>query len=122
MLSWCNFLSCYHLKVKLSLDRSERGYDRILKLRENDDKIDSIFVTTFLSIQQVNNRDSQSSDTSSAYSGSDTISSIHSIDPEELDLSGLIESVVDSDEEDLPECAQVKKKRKLIGVFFFFFF
>lgn len=43
-----------------------------------------------------------SSDTSSAYSGSDTMTSIHSssIDAEEVDLSGLIESVVDSDEEE----------------------
>ncbi|KAB7507593.1 hypothetical protein Anas_00892, partial [Armadillidium nasatum] len=44
------------------------------------------------------------SDTSSAYSGSDTMcQSIHSLDHEDVDLSGLMESVVDSDEEDLVE-------------------
>lgn len=54
-------------------------------------------------------RGSHSSDTSSAYSGSDTMASTHSeIDPDadgdELDLTGLVESVVDSDEDDdLPE-------------------
>ncbi|XP_049818737.1 rap guanine nucleotide exchange factor 6 isoform X4 [Aethina tumida] len=46
-------------------------------------------------------RGSHSSDTSSAYSGSDTMASNHSeLDAEELDLTGLVESVVDSDEED----------------------
>ncbi|XP_055689936.1 rap guanine nucleotide exchange factor 2 isoform X2 [Lutzomyia longipalpis] len=51
------------------------------------------------------NRGSHSSDTSSAYSGSDTMTSVHSssIDADEVDLSGLVESVVDSDEEDLAE-------------------
>ncbi|CAH0545985.1 unnamed protein product [Brassicogethes aeneus] len=50
-------------------------------------------------------RGSHSSDTSSAYSGSDTMASNHSeLDGEELDLTGLVESVVDSDEdEDLAE-------------------
>ena len=63
--------------------------------------------TSRVILLQTSNRDSQSSDTSSAYSGSDTISSTHSTDPEELDLSGLIESVVDSDEDDLTENNQV---------------
>ncbi|XP_076264887.1 PDZ domain-containing guanine nucleotide exchange factor isoform X3 [Rhynchophorus ferrugineus] len=46
-------------------------------------------------------RGSHSSDTSSAYSGSDTMASTHSeLDGEEPDLSGLVESIVDSDEED----------------------
>lgn len=51
------------------------------------------------------NRGSHSSDTSSAYSGSDTMMSVHSnsLDTDEVDLSGLVESVVDSDEEDLVE-------------------
>lgn len=51
------------------------------------------------------NRGSHSSDTSSAYSGSDTMMSVHSnsLDNDEVDLSGLVESVVDSDEEDLVE-------------------
>ncbi|CAL4156065.1 unnamed protein product, partial [Meganyctiphanes norvegica] len=45
------------------------------------------------------------SDTSSAYSGSDTMChSLHSsLEPDEPDLSGLTESAVDSDEEDLAE-------------------
>jgi len=48
-------------------------------------------------------RDRQSySDTSSLYSGSDTMHSLQS-GHEEMDLSGLHESVVDSDEEDLAE-------------------
>ena len=58
------------------------------------------------------NRGSHSSDTSSAYSGSDTMTSIHSstIDPDEMiDLSGLVESVVDSDEEDLAESMDVSR-------------
>nr|CAD7257644.1 unnamed protein product [Timema shepardi] len=47
------------------------------------------------------NRSSHSSDTSSAYSGSDTMASVQSsLDADEVDLSGLIESVVDSDEEE----------------------
>ncbi|KAJ8915860.1 hypothetical protein NQ315_004674, partial [Exocentrus adspersus] len=46
-------------------------------------------------------RGSHSSDTSSAYSGSDTMASTHSeLEGDELDLTGLVESVVDSDEED----------------------
>ncbi|XP_050515980.1 rap guanine nucleotide exchange factor 6-like isoform X2 [Diabrotica virgifera virgifera] len=46
-------------------------------------------------------RGSHSSDTSSAYSGSDTMASTHSeLDGDELDLTGLVESIVDSDEED----------------------
>ncbi|XP_063703406.1 rap guanine nucleotide exchange factor 2 isoform X3 [Culicoides brevitarsis] len=51
------------------------------------------------------NRGSHSSDTSSAYSGSDTMTSVHSssLDADEVDLSGLVESVVDSDEDDLAE-------------------
>lgn len=55
------------------------------------------------------NRGSHSSDTSSAYSGSDTMTSVHSssLDADEVDLSGLVESVVDSDEEDLAESMDV---------------
>ncbi|GAB0092081.1 rap guanine nucleotide exchange factor 2 [Sergentomyia squamirostris] len=58
-----------------------------------------------LELYQKCNRGSHSSDTSSAYSGSDTMTSVHSssIDADEVDLSGLVESVVDSDEEDLVE-------------------
>ncbi|XP_073989793.1 rap guanine nucleotide exchange factor 2-like isoform X3 [Rhodnius prolixus] len=47
------------------------------------------------------NRSSHSS-TSSAYSGSDTMT-CQSVEAEEVDLSGLVESIVDSDEEDLAE-------------------
>jgi Rap guanine nucleotide exchange factor 2 len=45
---------------------------------------------------------SSASDTSSAYSGSDTMTSVHSsLDMDmEVDLSGLLESIVDSDEEE----------------------
>ncbi|KAG5670991.1 hypothetical protein PVAND_001216 [Polypedilum vanderplanki] len=77
------------------------GYTTVL----DDDNIS----TTRPDLYQKCNRNSHSSchssDTSSAYSGSDTMTSIHSssIDAEEVDLSGLIESVVDSDEEDLAE-------------------
>ncbi|XP_045464379.1 rap guanine nucleotide exchange factor 2 isoform X5 [Harmonia axyridis] len=47
-------------------------------------------------------RGSHSSDTSSAYSGSDTMASNHSEmdNAEDVDLTGLMESAVDSDEED----------------------
>ncbi|XP_031783844.1 rap guanine nucleotide exchange factor 6 isoform X4 [Nasonia vitripennis] len=54
-------------------------------------------------LYQKSNRSSHSSDTSSAYSGSDTMTSVQSSldqDPDEVDLSGLQESVVDSDEEE----------------------
>lgn len=68
-------------------------------------------------LQQKCNRGSHSSDTSSAYSGSDTMASVYgsSMDAEEIDLSGLVESVVDSDEEDLAEsmdvsCIQTSQK------------
>lgn len=48
------------------------------------------------------------SDTSSAYSGSDTMChSLHSsLEPDDVDLSGLTESAVDSDEEDLAESVE----------------
>ncbi|XP_043271613.1 rap guanine nucleotide exchange factor 2-like isoform X3 [Venturia canescens] len=49
------------------------------------------------------NRSSHSSDTSSAYSGSDTMTSAQGsldADADEVDLSGLVESIVDSDEEE----------------------
>ncbi|XP_022258450.1 rap guanine nucleotide exchange factor 2-like [Limulus polyphemus] len=51
------------------------------------------------------NRNSHGSDTSSAYSGSDTMQSVQSsLEDQEVDLSGLTESAVDSDdEEDLAE-------------------
>lgn len=60
------------------------------------------------------NRGSHSSDTSSAYSGSDTMTSVHSssLDADEVDLSGLVESVVDSDEEDLAESMDVSVSRQ----------
>ncbi|RZF43997.1 hypothetical protein LSTR_LSTR007269 [Laodelphax striatellus] len=55
-------------------------------------------------LYQKSNRSSHSSDTSSAYSGSDTMTSVHSsVEADEVDLSGLVESIVDSDEEDLAE-------------------
>lgn len=49
------------------------------------------------------------SDTSSAYSGSDTMchSLQSSIEPDDVDLSGLTESAVDSEEEDLAESIEV---------------
>uniref|UniRef100_A0A1A9ZDR0 Rap guanine nucleotide exchange factor 2 n=1 Tax=Glossina pallidipes TaxID=7398 RepID=A0A1A9ZDR0_GLOPL len=56
-------------------------------------------------LHQKCNRGSHSSDTSSAYSGSDTMASVYgsSLEGEEIDFSGLVESTVDSDEEDLAE-------------------
>lgn len=83
----------------------------------NFSKIDKlvIFVVYFQfgggrpELYQKCNRGSHSSDTSSAYSGSDTMTSVHSssLDADEVDLSGLVESVVDSDEEDLAESIEV---------------
>lgn len=66
---------------------------------------ETIKFSTQNDLYQKCNRGSHSSDTSSAYSGSDTMASVHSptMDPDEVDLSGLVESVVDSDEEDLVE-------------------
>lgn len=63
------------------------------------------------------NRGSHSSDTSSAYSGSDTMTSVHSssLDADEVDLSGLVESVVDSDEEDLAESMDVSIAQKYVS-------
>lgn len=64
-------------------------------------------------LYQKSNRSSHSSDTSSAYSGSDTMTSVQSsldADPDEVDLSGLMESIVDSDEEeDLAESMDVSQ-------------
>lgn len=56
------------------------------------------------------------SDTSSAYSGSDTMchSLQSSLEPDDVDLSGLTESAVDSDEEDLAESIEVRRMRKLV--------
>lgn len=77
-----------------------------------------IFVYFFFQFQgtrpelyQKCNRGSHSSDTSSAYSGSDTMTSVHSssLDADEVDLSGLVESVVDSDEDDLAESMDVSR-------------
>lgn len=63
-------------------------------------------------LYQKSNRSSHSSDTSSAYSGSDTMTSVQSsldADADEVDLSGLVESIVDSDEEeDLAESMDVR--------------
>lgn len=57
------------------------------------------------SVLSKSDRSSRGSDTSSAYSGSDTMRSVVSavsldLDPDSLDLTGLQESVVDSDEEE----------------------
>ncbi|KAK0182064.1 hypothetical protein PV327_000235 [Microctonus hyperodae] len=54
-------------------------------------------------LYQKSNRSSHSSDTSSAYSGSDTMTSVQGsldADNDEVDFSGLVESIVDSDEEE----------------------
>ncbi|CAO1435214.1 unnamed protein product [Diamesa hyperborea] len=80
----------------------------------DDDNISS--TTRQVELYQKCNRNSHSSDTSSAYSGSDTMTSIHSssIDAEEVDLSGLVESVVDSDEEDLVESMETANIRDTV--------
>ncbi|XP_035225084.1 rap guanine nucleotide exchange factor 2-like isoform X2 [Stegodyphus dumicola] len=54
------------------------------------------------SVLSKSNRSSHGSDTSSAYSGSDTMQSVQSVslDDQDVDLSGLVESIVDSDEEE----------------------
>lgn len=66
------------------------------------------------------NRSSRSSDTSSAYSGSDTMQSVQSsLEDNEVDFTGLVESAVDSDEEeDLAESIDVSGS----GHCLFFFF
>ncbi|XP_049804195.1 rap guanine nucleotide exchange factor 2 isoform X2 [Schistocerca nitens] len=62
---------------------------------------DSLALTGRPELYMKSNRSSHSSDTSSAYSGSDTMASVQSsLDADEVDLSGLIESIVDSDEEE----------------------
>jgi len=58
-------------------------------------------------------RTSNSSDSSSAYSGSDTMHS-SSVDVEEVDLTGLMESVVDSDEEEEEEDSAVDESGLLV--------
>ena len=76
--------------------------------------VDDSFSGSDISQSQRNHRDYHndsayksmrgSSDSSSAYSGSDTMASMQSsFEVEEVDLTGLMESVVDSDEEDLSE-------------------
>lgn len=55
----------------------------------------------FLRNEHYIKRSSRASDTSSAYSGSDMMqSSLDDQDNGDIDLSGLMESVVDSDEEE----------------------
>jgi len=78
------------------------------------------FGSTRPELYQKSNRSSHSSDTSSAYSGSDTMTSVHSsADAEEVDLTGLVESIVDSDEEeDLAESMDVSKHSQK-KIFFF---
>ncbi|XP_065171530.1 rap guanine nucleotide exchange factor 6-like isoform X3 [Atheta coriaria] len=63
-----------------------------------------------------NSRGSHSSDTSSAYSGSDTMASTHSEVDEELDFTGLVESVVDDSEEedDLAESMESLRVRDFV--------
>lgn len=75
----------------------------------NIDIVASQFGNARPELYQKSNRSSHSSDTSSAYSGSDTMTSVHSsVDADEVDLSGLVESIVDSDEEeDLAESMDV---------------
>ncbi|XP_044011272.1 rap guanine nucleotide exchange factor 6-like isoform X4 [Aphidius gifuensis] len=54
-------------------------------------------------LYQKSNRSSHSSDTSSAYSGSDTMTSVQGsldADNDDVDFTGLVESIVDSDEEE----------------------
>ncbi|XP_013407362.1 rap guanine nucleotide exchange factor 2 isoform X1 [Lingula anatina] len=52
----------------------------------------------YMRSEQYFKRSSRASDTSSAYSGSDMMQS--SIDDQDIDLSGLVESIVDSDDEE----------------------
>lgn len=53
------------------------------------------------SVEHPGNRFSRSSDTSSAYSGSDVMhTSLDDPDAPDVDLSGLAESLVDSDDEE----------------------
>jgi hypothetical protein len=66
-------------------------------------------------------RGSHSSDTSSAYSGSDTMASNHSeLDGDDIDFTGLVESIVDSDEEDdLGESMDVSRKNQNVDPLFY---
>lgn len=61
------------------------------------------------------------SDTSSAYSGSDTMchSLQSSLEPDDVDLSGLTESAVDSDEEDLAESIEVSRQIRIFALLSF---
>lgn len=65
----------------------------------------------FLRHDQLMKRSSRASDTSSAYSGSDMMqSSLEDPDNPEADMSGLVESMVDSDDEEgYAESTEVNK-------------
>ena len=67
---------------------------------------------------QPGKRTSHASDTSSAYSGSDMMQS--SIDDQDIDLSGLVESMVDSDDEEgYVESSEVRGRGMKIMFYFF---
>ncbi|XP_026287919.1 rap guanine nucleotide exchange factor 2 isoform X4 [Frankliniella occidentalis] len=79
-------------RIQGGMPSMERGVNLVL---------DDAFGNARPELYQKSNRSSHSSDTSSAYSGSDTMTSVHSsVDADEVDLSGLVESIVDSDEEE----------------------
>ncbi|XP_059609852.1 rap guanine nucleotide exchange factor 2 isoform X2 [Phlebotomus argentipes] len=91
--------------AKVARSQCEHGMDDQGQISSGICSIYTDELTQRPDLYQKCNRGSHSSDTSSAYSGSDTMTSVHSssMDTDEVDLSGLVESVVDSDEEDLAE-------------------
>ena len=67
----------------------------------------------FLRSDQYLKRNSRASDTSSAYSGSDMMQS--SIDDQDMDMTGLAETIVDSDDEEgYVEASEVRFEQKKI--------
>ncbi|XP_066903454.1 rap guanine nucleotide exchange factor 6 isoform X8 [Halyomorpha halys] len=77
-----------------------------------DRGVNLVFEDTFGMREAYKSNRSSHSSTSSAYSGSDTMT-CHSVEADEVDLSGLVESIVDSDEEDLAESSDVSSNFSL---------
>ncbi|KAK6645111.1 hypothetical protein RUM43_001387 [Polyplax serrata] len=103
-LSWSGFATDSWFEIDYPEGQTLQQSRRLNMDRGVNLVFDENFSQNRPELYQKSNRSSHSSDTSSAYSGSDTMTSVQSsLEADEVDLSGLVESIVDSDEEDLAE-------------------
>ncbi|KAK2720628.1 hypothetical protein QYM36_004503 [Artemia franciscana] len=97
----------YYQGIGYAMDPSVmlRGHARMVESEDQYSRNDlhTLLIRGHSDLYAKSQRSSRGSDTSSAYSGSDTLHSIQSsieTEQDDIDLSGLKESLVDSDEED----------------------